>query len=323
MATACHEFSIRATVENSLHIPDGFLSTPVWAALDVAAAPAVAYAARRAQGRFEEGRTALLGVLGASVFAAQMINFPVGPGTTGHLVGGALLSFTLGPAAASVVMTAILAIQALVFQDGGILALGANVTNMALAGVAAGYLPFALWGCGRRRKFAMFLGGFLSLLVSAVLALSELLLSGVKMSAPVLGTALALFVVSAILEGAITVSVMQALERIQPDIAGRGREVSTMRGSRVVAMVSLAAVLLGSIGVLLASRAPDGIAQLGEQTGISAQIRTLIHTPLSNYRVALLPSELVGKAAAGLAGVLLVYVACLLVGRAVARNRGI
>ncbi len=309
-------------MENSLHIPDGFLSTPVWATLDVAAAPAVAYAARRAQARMEEGRTALLGVLGAFVFAAQMINFPVGPGTTGHLVGGALLSFTLGPAPASVVMTAILAIQALVFQDGGILALGANVTNMALAGVAAGYLPFALWGRGRHRKLAMFLGGALSLLVSAVLALSELLLSGVKMSASVLGTALALFVISAILEGAITVSVMQALERIQPDIAGR-REVSGMRGSRVAAMVSLAAVFLGSIGVLLASRAPDGIARLGEQTGVSAQIRTLIHTPLSNYRVAFLPSEVAGKAAAGLAGVVLVYGACLLVGRAVARNRGI
>ena len=71
--------------------------------MDVAAAPTVAFVARRAQRDFEESRVALLGVLGAFVFAAQMINFPVGPGTTGHLVGGALLSFTLGPAAASIV----------------------------------------------------------------------------------------------------------------------------------------------------------------------------------------------------------------------------
>ena len=112
-----------------MHIPDGFLSTPVWAAMDVVAAPAVAYVTRRAQRNFDESRVALLGVLGAFVFAAQMINFPVGPGTTGHLVGGALLSFTLGPASASVVMTAILAIQALIFQDGGVLALGANVVG--------------------------------------------------------------------------------------------------------------------------------------------------------------------------------------------------
>ena len=82
--------------------------------------------------------------MGAFIFAAQMINFPVGPGTSGHLVGGTLLAIALGPAPAAVVMTAILAIQALVFQDGGILALGANVFNMAIAGVLAGYAPYRL-----------------------------------------------------------------------------------------------------------------------------------------------------------------------------------
>ena len=92
----------------------------------------------------------MLGVMGAFVFAAQMINFPVGVGTSGHLLGGALLAQTLGPSAAAVTMTAILAIQALVFQDGGVLALGANVFNMALVGVLAGYLPYRL-GVDRRR----------------------------------------------------------------------------------------------------------------------------------------------------------------------------
>src|SRR6185295_7957776 len=117
-----------------MHIPDNFLSPPVWATLDAIAAPAVITMARRAQKGFEDNKIPLLGVMGAFVFAAQMINFPVGVGTSGHLVGGALLAVTLGPAAASVTMTAILAIQALVFQDGGILALGANVFNMALIG---------------------------------------------------------------------------------------------------------------------------------------------------------------------------------------------
>src|SRR5260370_14618784 len=83
-----------------MHIPDGFLSTPVWAALNVAAAPAAGYVARRAQREFEEKKVPLLGVMGAFVFAAQMINFPVGPGASGHLVGAALLAYTLGPAAA-------------------------------------------------------------------------------------------------------------------------------------------------------------------------------------------------------------------------------
>ena len=151
-----------------VHIPDGFLSTPVWATLDVAAFPAVGYMARRAQRGFDDARIPLLGVMGAFVFAAQMINFPVGIGTSAHLLGAALLACTLGPAAASVTMAAILAIQALVFQDGGILALGPNVINMAIAGVLAGYLPFYLWGEGRWRTAAIFAGGVLSALVSAV-----------------------------------------------------------------------------------------------------------------------------------------------------------
>src|SRR5262249_4652521 len=85
-----HEFLDRATVGATVHIPDGFLSTPVWAALDAAAVPAAGYMVRLAQREFDEARIPLLGVMGAFVFAAQMINFPVGVGTTGHLVGGAL-----------------------------------------------------------------------------------------------------------------------------------------------------------------------------------------------------------------------------------------
>src|SRR5205823_10328309 len=124
-------------------IPDGFLSIPVWGTMDAIAVSSVAWISRRAQREFDHHRIPLMGVMGAFIFAAQMINFPVGNGTSGHLVGAALLSFTLGPAAASIVMTAILATQALIFQDGGLLALGANVFNMAIAGVLAGYLPWA------------------------------------------------------------------------------------------------------------------------------------------------------------------------------------
>src|ERR1019366_3448703 len=191
-----HESSVRATLKATVHIPDGFLSTPVWASLDAAAAPAVGYVVRVAQRGFDDARVPLLGVMGAFVFAAQMINFPVGIGTSGHLVGGALLACTLGPAAACVVMSAILAIQALVFQDGGILALGANVINMAIVGVLAGYLPYHLWGRSRGRRAAIFAGGALSV------AVAGLVISGVPMAASVLGVSLALFLVSALIEGA-------------------------------------------------------------------------------------------------------------------------
>src|SRR5229473_841787 len=150
-----------------MHIPDNFLSTPVWVALDAISIPAAGIMVRHAGRQVEDTRIPLLGVMGAFVFAAQMINFPVGIGTSGHLVGGALLACTLGAAPAVLVMTAIIAMQAFVFQDGGVLALGANVFNMAVAGVLTGYLPSKLWGAGRRRREAIFAGAFLSVAVSA------------------------------------------------------------------------------------------------------------------------------------------------------------
>jgi cobalt/nickel transport system permease protein len=300
-----------------VHIPDGFLATPVWGSLDVAAAPAVGLLVRRAQRGFDESKAPLLGVMGAFVFAAQMINFPVGIGTSGHLVGGALLAITLGPAAAGVVMTAILAIQALVFQDGGVLALGANVINMAVAGVLTGYLPFRYWGAGNWRKPAIFLGGMLSVLVSAVLALAQLLISGVPMPASVLGLSLALFVASAALEGAITLAVVQALETIQPGLVPKPQA----RGSFIRGALATAAVLLAVVGVLFASAQPDGLEKLAQSVGLSSQARVLFTTPLADYEAGFLRSPWLRKATAGMAGLVLIYAACVLFGRVVSRNR--
>ena len=300
-----------------MHIPDGFLSTPVWASLDAAAAPAVGLLVRRAQRGFDESKAPLLGVMGAFVFAAQMINFPVGIGTSGHLIGGALLAITLGPAAAGVVMTAILAIQALVFQDGGVLALGANVLNMAVAGVLAGYLPFRFWGGGKWRKTAIFLGGVLSVLIGAVLALAELLISGVAMPASVLGVSLGLFAASAVLEGAITLAVVQALEAINPAFVRR----PGARGSLALGALATAAVVLAAFGVLFASTQPDGIERLAQSVGLGAHGKALFTTPLADYEAGFLRSPWLRKATAGMAGLALIYGACVLFSRVVSRNR--
>lgn len=293
-----------------MHIPDGFLATGVWATLDAAAAPAVVSIARRAQRGFDESKAPLLGVMGAFVFAAQMINFPVGIGTTGHLVGGALLAFTLGPEAAVVVMTAIIAIQALVFQDGGILAMGANVLNMAVLGVLAGYWPYRIWGGGKGRKAAIFAGGVLSVLVSGSAALAELLVSKVPMSGTTVLVSMGFFVLMAVVEGAITLAVVEALAGIRPGLVSQ----PARRGSFAVTALGVAAVLLATVGVVFAATAPDPIEKLGHS-------RLIFSTLLTNYQTAALHNPWLSKAAAGLAGVLLIYAACLLIARAVARNR--
>jgi cobalt/nickel transport system permease protein len=282
--------------------------------MDAIALPAIAWIARRAQREFDHHRIPLMGVMGAFVFAVQMINFPVGNGTSGHLVGAALLSFTLGPAAASIVMTAILATQALIFQDGGMLALGANVFNMAIAGVLAGYLPFALL---RGSKTGVFLGGMFSLLASAALALTELLRSGVPMPPAVLAVSTGLFLVSAIVEGAITLAIVQALEGMQPGLLRRPQAV---RGRTTLALVTASAFLAG-LGVFVSSPRPDGIQKLAFDAGITSHVITMLSSPLADYRLHTLSSPFLTKSLAGLIGVLIIYALCLAVRRLLAASR--
>lgn len=291
-----------------MHIPDGFLSIPVWGTLDAIALPSVAYLARRAQREFDHHSIPLMGVMGAFVFAAQMINFPIGNGTSGHLVGGALLSYALGPAAAAIVMTAILATQALLFQDGGLLALGANVCNMAIAGVLAGYVPYALL---RGRKSGIFLGGVFSLLVSAGLALAELLRSGVPMPSAVLTVSIGLFVLAAIAEGAITLAVVQAIDRIQPGFLRRPGSLQTRGG---IALAAASAIVAG-FGIFAASTLPDGIGRLAQQAGISSTTTKFLSSPLADYKVQAVSSPWLTRSLAGLIGLLLIYIFCLGIGR--------
>jgi len=124
---------------NFLHAPDGFVSVPIAIAMWIVTAGVVAYAVRRTNQRLDDRAVPLLGVMAAFVFAAQMFNFPVVGGTSGHLLGGVLAAVMLGPWAATLVMTAVVAVQALLFQDGGLVIMGANIFNMGVVGTLGGY----------------------------------------------------------------------------------------------------------------------------------------------------------------------------------------
>src|SRR3954447_20747049 len=118
----------------AMHIPDGFLSPEVALATGAVAAGGVALAVRRTERTLDERRIPLLGVTAAFVFAAQMLNFPIAGGTSGHVIGGALAVAVLGPWAAIVALSVVVGVQALLFADGGLTALGANLLNMAIIG---------------------------------------------------------------------------------------------------------------------------------------------------------------------------------------------
>lgn len=300
-----------------MHIPDGFLSTPVWLSLAAVSAVSVGALAPKAQRETEEARLPLLGVMGAFVFAAQMINFPLGMGTSGHLVGGTLLASTLGPAAAALVMSAILGIQALVFQDGGVLALGANVFNMALAGVFAGYLPLALWGDRRYRSAAVACGGLLSVCVSGALALAELIISGVRVPTALLWLSVLLFLINGLAEAVITVAVVRALARLN---------VAWVRGPalgarRAPAALGAAAVVLSMAGVMVASQYPDVLESFADRAGLAARAKALFETPFADYQASWFGESWWAKVVAGLLGVALIYALLVGVTRMAGRRR--
>lgn len=123
-----------------MHIPDGFINIPTSAGFGAAALGGVWYSIRRAARFLDDRRIPLAGLVAAFVFAAQMVNFPVAAGTSGHLLGGVLAAVLVGPWLGSLVLTVVLVVQGFFFADGGLSALGLNVFNMALVGTLGGYL---------------------------------------------------------------------------------------------------------------------------------------------------------------------------------------
>src|SRR3990172_5304669 len=168
-----------------MHIPDGFLSAVVSIVLWLLSILVIAYSLKRVNQDLGERQVPLMGVLAAAIFAGQMLNFTVIGGTSGHLMGAAIATILLGPWAAMLVLTCVVAIQALIFQDGGLLVLGANIFNMGVVGVAVSYMAYqTLHRLARGAHWGLFAGGFiaawLSIEASALLVALQLAVSGVS-----------------------------------------------------------------------------------------------------------------------------------------------
>ena len=205
-----------------MHIPDGFLAPEVAAVCAVPAIGAVGYGLRRASRELDERRVPLLGVTAAFVFAAQMLNFPVAGGTSGHFLGAALAAILLGPWMACLVMSVVLVTQSFVFADGGVTALGANVLNMGVVGaLLVGGLMFAAQRLlpGRRALLVVAgIGAWLAVVAGAVACSLELAISGTVPLGTVLPAMLGVHVLIGIGEAVITVAAVSAVLSTRPDV---------------------------------------------------------------------------------------------------------
>lgn len=297
------------------HIPDGFLSAPVLTGAALLSAGALAVATRRSGRTLGQRQAPLLGAATAFVFAAQMFDFPLGAGTSAHLLGGVLVAVLAGPWAAMLALFSVVLIQALLFQDGGIAALGANTLNLSVIGAGGGWLVYRwqllVLGEGHRRRLAAAgVAGFVSALATGLSAGLQLGLSGMV---PVRTAVLAVggaHVLVGVAEAVLTVGILAMVLRARPDLVRQ--EAPPSRSLRVVVLVgSAAAVALGAAA--FGSELPDALeaaaARLGLQEGAA-----LLGAPMPDYA-----APIGGVWLAGLAGVAGVFVVAWLVFRMTAR----
>lgn len=303
-----------------LHIPDGFLSFIVSAVCWAISALVLSVAISRTNKSLGEKQVPLMGVMAAFVFAAQMINFPILGGTSGHLLGGALAAIVLGPWAAMVVMTAVIAVQSLLFQDGGLLVMGANILNMGLITSVIGYgLYRAVFGRSRRVKLVV--SGFaawLSVMAGALATALQLWLSGTSNLQTVMLAMLGVHALIGIGEALITVAALTFILQTRPGLLGEGSAVA--RGGRGWALagvvLSLAVILLSPF----ASANPDGLERVATDLGFINRGQSTVYNILPDYTLPILGQTPLSTIMAGLIGMLVVLALALIAGRSLQKR---
>jgi len=208
---------------SQLHIPDGFLNIATLATTYAVSAGGIGFGLRQARKKLSEKHVPLMGIMAAFIFAAQMLNFPIVGGTSGHLIGAALAAILLGPWAAVLIMACVLIIQSLIFQDGGLLALGANVFNMGIIASFTGYYLYRfttrLMGMSRRGKLiGSFIAAWGSVFLASIAAAIELWVSGILPIQVALPAMAGWHALIGIGEGLITVGVLRLVMATRRDL---------------------------------------------------------------------------------------------------------
>jgi len=206
-----------------MHIPDGFINAPVAVTTGVIAVAAIAVAVKATNKKVGEKQIPMMGVLAAFIFAAQMLNFPVAGGTSGHFVGAALAAILLGPWAAVLIMSSVLVVQCLIFQDGGLLALGANITNMGIiAGFCSYYIYKGIDALLKHSKAGALIGAgigaWFAVVLASLVCAAELAVSGTSPWEVVIPAMVGIHMVIGVGEALITVAVLSLIMATRADL---------------------------------------------------------------------------------------------------------
>jgi cobalt/nickel transport system permease protein len=205
-----------------MHIPDGFVDLKTVITTSIVSAGGLGASIYKVKKIFKARTIAIMGVLAALIFALQMINFSIPGGTSGHLLGGALSSVIVGPFGGSIILAVVLIVQALIFNDGGITALGANIFNMAIIGVFSSYLIYSLIRKISKSKInfyiAITVASWFSVVFASTFAALELGISGTYAMGVTLKAMILVHMVIGVGEAIITTAIIAFVDRIRPDL---------------------------------------------------------------------------------------------------------
>jgi cobalt/nickel transport system permease protein len=250
-----------------MHMANELLSVPVATGAMAVAGTGLGWICRKVRQEIVSEKIALMGVLGAFVFAAQMVNFqlPMMPGTSGHLIGAVFLAAMLGPHLAAVVLSSVVIIQCLLFQDGGLLAIGCNIVNIAIVPSYVGYFVYRTVVSERKNKVRLFIAAIVACVFAveagSALVVIEAIISKVLL-VPVgtfLATMAGVHLLVGVMEGLITVAILSYLTAVRPDlIEGMTGEGMFSRKTAILSLVVITVITAAGFS-LLASSKPDGL----------------------------------------------------------------
>lgn len=303
-----------------MHAPDGFLNVGTAAATGAISTGTIGLALARAKDTFADRQIPLAGIAAAFIFAAQMVNFPVAAGTTGHLLGGALAAILLGPAMGAIVVTVVVVVQALAFADGGLTALGYNVLNMAVVTAFGGYGVYHLLRKmmppnGGGVVAASGIAAGLSVVLSAMAFAIEWLF-GAAAPVPfdtVFGAMVGVHLLIGIGEGVITATAVGAVLGARPDLVYGAQDLDRVQlsdrpkvGVRAFVIAgALVAVVFATVVSQFAASAPDGLERVAQDTGFAAaaEDHSFGGSVFADYATDGIGDERLSLALAGITGV--------------------
>ncbi len=304
--------------QNIMHIPDGFLSVVVSVLFWVLSIIVVGIALKKTKKLINDKDVPLMGILAAAIFAGQMLNFSVSGGTSGHLLGSAIATILLGPWQAVLVMTTVVSVQAFVFQDGGLVVLGANIFNMAIVGVFVANTVYCLlknllknssWGI----LVAGFVAAWLSIFIASLSCAIQLALSGISPANIAIPAMAIIHAIIGVGEGLITIGALGFILASRKDLITR-HNTGKSGGKGLLIVGGLIALTLAILSPLASSH-PDGLEWVAEKQGFLEAARGSFYNIIPDYTMPGISNPAVATIIAGIIGIVIVFGVAFVIAR--------